>query len=178
LYAWRAQTLDVGRLPPSVQHWLKTIGHARWSLPDAWLGTDGGLERAHSTGFPRRPRIVIGDRLVYYAAGWRVVFAIVEATSEPHVVEHPRWPWRVAVEPLVLVPLLSNAPPVEAIGVAARSMSQQSHIRLGPDHYLRAIEAIASIAAGGSSAWPPPSPSCPFSQGTASPGGGQGRDCA
>ena len=161
-----------------MQHWLKTIGHARWSLPDAWLGTDGGLERAHSTGFPRRPRIVIGDRLVYYAAGWRVVFAIVEATSEPHVVEHPRWPWRVAVEPLVLVPLLSNAPPVEAIGVAARSMSQQSHIRLGPDHYLRAIEAIASIAAGGSSAWPPPSPSCPFSQGAASPGGGQGRDCA
>jgi hypothetical protein len=53
------------------------------------------------------------------------------------------------------VPLLSNAPPVEAIGVTARSMSQQSHIRLGPDHYLRAIEAIASIAAGRLSIEPP-----------------------
>jgi hypothetical protein len=132
-----------------VQHWLKTIGHARWSLPDDWLGTDGGLERVRTTGFPRRPRVLVGDRLVYYAAGWRVVFAIVEATCEPHTVEHPRWPWRVAVEPLLLVPLLSNAPPVEAIGVAARSMSQQSHIRLGPDNYLRAIEAIASIAVEG-----------------------------
>ena len=121
-----------------MQHWLKTIGHARWSLPDDWLGTEGGLERVHTTGFPRRPRIVVGDRLVYYAAGWRVIFAIVETTSEPH-----------AVEPLVVVPLLSNAPPVEAIGVAARSMSQQSHIRLGPDHYLSAIEAITSIAAEG-----------------------------
>ena len=157
---------DVASLHPSVQHWLKTIGHARWSLPDDWLGTDGGLERVRTTGFPRRPRIVVGDRLVYYAAGWRAVFAIVEATSEPHTVEHPRWPWRIVVEPLLLVPLLSNAPPVEAIGVAARSMSQQSHIRLGPDHYRRAIEAIASIAAGG-----------PSSQGAASSSGGPGRGC-
>jgi hypothetical protein len=160
-----------------LQHWLKTIGHARWIMPDHWLGTDGGLERAHSTGFPRRPRIGIGDLLVYYAAGRRVVFAIVEVTSEPHAVEHPRWPWRVAVEPLLLLPLLSNAPPVEALGVAARSMNQQSHIRLRPDHYLRAIEAIASIAAGGFSE-PRPSRSFPFSEGAASPGGGRGRGCA
>jgi hypothetical protein len=44
------------------------------------------------------------------------------------------------------VPVLDAAPPVEAIGVAARSMSQQSHIRLLPDHYDRAVEAIASVA--------------------------------
>jgi hypothetical protein len=35
---------------------------------------------------------------------------------------------------------------VEAIGVAARSMSQQSHIRLLPHHYDRAVAAIASVA--------------------------------
>jgi hypothetical protein len=40
-----------------------------------------------------------------------------------------------------------GSPPVEAIGVAARSMSQQSHIRLLPDHYDRAVTAIASVAA-------------------------------
>jgi hypothetical protein len=126
--------------------WLKGIGHARWSLPDDWLSGDEARERLRSTGFPRRPRIEVGDRLVYYAAGWRVVFAIVEVTSEPYTVDHTRWPWRVAVEPLLAVPLLSNAPPVEAIGVAARSMSQQSHIRLLPDHYERAVETLASIA--------------------------------
>ena len=130
----------------AVQHWLKTIGHARWSLPDDWLSDAAALERLRSTGFPRRPRIVPGDRLVYYAAGWRAVFAIVEATGDPHVVDHPRWPWRIAVEPLLVIPVLSNAPPIEAIGVAARSMSQQSHIRLPPEHYQRAVEAIASIA--------------------------------
>ena len=50
------------------------------------------------------------------------------------------------VEPLVVLPRLCNAPPVEAIGVAARSMSQQSHIRLSAEQYRRAVEAIASVA--------------------------------
>jgi hypothetical protein len=31
--------------------------------------------------------------------------------------------------------------------VAARSMSQQSHIRLRPEHYERAVAALASVAA-------------------------------
>jgi hypothetical protein len=42
------------------------------------------------------------------------------------------------------VPMLSNAPPVEAIGVAPRSMSQQSHIRLEPRHFELALEALAA----------------------------------
>ncbi|HEX8123312.1 MAG TPA: hypothetical protein VF549_18815 [Solirubrobacteraceae bacterium] len=130
-------------------HWLKALGHAKWSLPDAWLDDERGTERLRRTGFPRRPRIEPGDRLVYYASGWKSVFAVVEAV-EPPTDEHPiseRWPWTVAVEPLLVVPLLSNAPPVEALGVPPRSMSQQSHIRLSPEHYARAVEAIASVAA-------------------------------
>jgi hypothetical protein len=53
----------------------------------------------------------------------------------------------VPIETLLLVPALDAAPPVEAIGVAARSMSQQSHIRLHPEHWARAVEALASVAA-------------------------------
>ena len=98
------------------------------------------------TGFPRRPRIVPGDRLVYYASVWRRVFAVVEALEAPEPREHPRGPWTIAVEPLLVVPTLDAAPPVEAIGVAPRSMSQQSHIRIGPEHYERAVDALASIA--------------------------------
>ena len=60
--------------------------------------------------------------------------------------DHPRWPWTVEIETLLLVPVLDAAPPVEAIGVAARSMSQQSHIRITEEHYRRALEAIASVA--------------------------------
>ena len=89
----------------------------------------------------------MGDRLVLYASVWRRVFAVVQVIGTPERREHPGWPWTVATEPLLVVPSLDAAPPVEAIGVAARSMSQQSHIRLRPEHYDLAVEALASIAA-------------------------------
>ena len=100
------------------------------------------------TGFPRRPRMEPGDRLIYYASVWRAVFAAVEVLEPPALTGVPgtdRWPWSVAVEPLVVIPLLDRAPPVEAIGVPARSMSQQSHIRIGPEQYARALEVIVSV---------------------------------
>jgi hypothetical protein len=125
--------------------WLKALGHARRPLPARWL-EDGSLRSLRRTGFPRRPRIAPGDRLVYYASVWQRVFAIVEAVEEPTPIDHPRWPWAVAVEPLLVVADLEAAPPVQAIGVFPRSMSQQSHIRLTPEQYERAVEAQASVA--------------------------------
>lgn len=94
--------------------------------------------------------MVPGDRLVLYASVWRRVFALAEVTGAPSDApvdgrRSARWPWWVPIEPLLVVPLLSNAPPVEAIGVAARSMSQQSHIRLSAEHYARAVEAIGGV---------------------------------
>jgi hypothetical protein len=132
-------------MEPARGHWLKAVGHARAPLAERWFEEHPELLRR--TGFPRRPRIVPGDRLVYYASVWRRVFAVVEALADPEARDHPRWPWTVAVEPLVVVPVLDAAPPVEAIGVAARSMSQQSHIRLRPEHYALAVAALASVAA-------------------------------
>jgi hypothetical protein len=129
-------------------HFLKTLGRSGWSLPDAWL-EDGGSARLRRTAFPRRPRMAPGDRLVYYAAGWKRAIAVVEVVAEPTDADPlwPRWPWSVEVEPLLAVPLVSNAPPVEALGIPPRSMSQQSHIRLTPEHYARAVEALAGVAA-------------------------------
>ncbi|MGZ8633997.1 MAG: hypothetical protein ACXWZZ_09110, partial [Solirubrobacteraceae bacterium] len=80
-------------------HWLKGIGHAGASLPEAWL-LDGRAPVLQRTGFPRRPRMTPGDRLVYYAAGWRKVFAVVEVVGEPtdtvaHTSHPARWPWSV-----------------------------------------------------------------------------------
>jgi hypothetical protein len=90
--------------------------------------------------------MVVGDRLVLYASVWRRVFAVCEVVGEPEPRDHPRWPWTVAIETLLVVPALDAAPPVEAIGVAARSMSQQSHISITAEHYDRAVAAITSIA--------------------------------
>ena len=136
-------------MAPGRAHWLKALGSAEAPLSDAWLEEDGAAARRLTlTGFPRRPRIEPGDRLVYYASVWRRVFAVVEVVGDP-TDEHPvsaRWPWTVAVEPLLVVPRLENAPPVEAIGVPARSMSQQSHIHLRPEQYELAVEVLASVA--------------------------------
>jgi hypothetical protein len=127
-------------------HWLKAIGHAKGPLPGAWLEA-GRLDSLRRTGFPRRPRMEEGDRLVYYASVWRRVFAIVEVVAAPEQTRPgTRWPWTVEVEPLLVIPVLEHAPPIEAIGVPARSMSQQSHIRLSPEHYLRAVDVIGSVA--------------------------------
>jgi hypothetical protein len=88
-----------------------------------------------------------GDRLIYYASVWRAVFAAVEVVAAAEQTRPgTRWPWTVDVEPLLVIPLLDRAPPVEAIGVAARSMSQQSHIRLSGEHFTRAIDVMSSIA--------------------------------
>src|SRR3954453_19784555 len=125
-------------------YWLKAVGHARGPLSERWL--DERPELLHRTGFPRRPRIAAGDRLVLYASVWRRVFAICEAVGGPAGRDPPRWPRTRGVETLLVVPVPAPAPPVEAIGVAARSMSQQSHIRIERGHYERAVEAIASIA--------------------------------
>jgi hypothetical protein len=126
-------------------HWLKAVGHARGPLPARWIeeGRTGVLREG---GFPRRPRVSDDDRLVLYASVWRRVFGVVAAVGEPYQVEHPRWPWRIAVEPMLVVPDLDFAPPVESIGVAARSMSQQSHIRLEALQYRHAVEVLSSIA--------------------------------
>jgi len=129
---------------------LKAHGTGASPLPDRWLQVGSSLVQPGRTAFPRCPRMVPGDRLLLYASGWRCVFGIAEVLGEPSTdvpspADPARWPWSVAVELLIVVPLLSNAPPVEAIGVSPRSMSQQSHIRLEPRHLELALEALAGV---------------------------------
>ncbi len=116
-------------------------------MADHWLAAGSRLLDPGRTAFPRRPRMGTGDRLVLYASGWQRVFGIAEVVSEPTTDEPmaTRWPWSVRVELLLVVPVLANAPPVEAIGVAPRSMSQHSHIRLEERHLERAIEALSGV---------------------------------
>ena len=114
-----------------VDYWLKAIGHARGPLSERWL--DERPELLHRTGFPRRPRIAAGDRLVLYASVWRRVFAICEVIGEPGAARPPALAVDGRDRDAARRAGARRRPPVEAIGVAARSMSQQSHIRILPD---------------------------------------------
>jgi hypothetical protein len=127
---------------------LKAHGTAEKPMTDGWLAAGSWLVSPGRTAFARRPRMAAGDRLVLYASVWQRIFGVAEVLCEP-TREDPmaaRWPWSVQVELLLVVPVLSNAPPLEAIGVAPRSMSQHSHIRLEERHLERAIEALTSVA--------------------------------
>jgi len=127
--------------------WLKPIGHARGKLSADWFQTRPGV--LLRTGFPRRPRVAEGDRFIYYASVWKRIFAAVEVVGDPEqtgTVGVDRWPWTVAVDALLVIPNLEHAPPVEAMGIPARSTSQQSHIRITDEQYARAVDVIASVA--------------------------------
>ena len=126
---------------------LKAHGTGDAPMADHWLAAGSWLVDPGRTAFPRRPRMTSGDRLVLYASVWQRIFGVAEVLSEP-TIEDPmaaRWPWSVRGELLVVVPVLSNAPPVEAIGVAPRSMSQHSHIRLDERHLELALEALSGV---------------------------------
>ena len=98
--------------------------------------------RAHSS--TRRPSVQLGDFALLYAAGWQVVFAVVEVVSHPeNDPSRVRWAWRFAIRPRLALSDLRAAPPVEAAGVLPRSLGRHSYIRLTDEQFdagLRALE--------------------------------------
>jgi hypothetical protein len=129
--------------------WIKVAGSsARPFTRDDWEPLS---ERSL---FPRRPSIRGGDRLIVYAAGSGAVygegriFAVQEVVSDvPEPSGHPRWKWQLVVREVVSVPRLSHAPTLWQIGVAARSLSQHSHISLTEEQGETAEALIRRYAA-------------------------------
>ena len=88
-----------------------------------------------------------GDLAVCYASGWQNIFAVVEVAGDPqNDPARDRWRWRFALRPLLAVPRLSKAPPVEAAGVFPRSLGRHSYIRLTAAQFHAARDAIAAAA--------------------------------
>jgi hypothetical protein len=103
------------------------------------VGVDG--LRAHSSS--RRPAIQKGDLAVCYASGWQTIFAIVDVVADPeNEPGRARWGWRIAIEPLLVLDDLRDAPPVEAAGVMPRSLGRHSYVRLTPEQFELARSAL------------------------------------
>jgi hypothetical protein len=130
-----------------LQHWLLVRGSGDRLLPDR---VDPEQLRAHSS--TRRPSLQRGDLALCYASGWQNIFAVVEITGDPeNDPVRERWAWHVPIRPLVVVPTLSDAPPVEAAGVFPRSLGRHSYVRLTPEQFEAGREAIVTISKHSSS---------------------------
>lgn len=82
-----------------------------------------------------------------YAAVWQAVFGIAEIVGTPeNDPSRTRWSWRFEIRPLVVVPDLHDAPPVEAAGVFPQSLWRHSHIRLTAGQFATAHELIEAAA--------------------------------
>ena len=124
-----------------MQHWLLVRGRGDRPLPARGFT----LERHAST---RRPTVQAGDLAVCYASVWQAVFAVVEIVSEPE--EDPtreRWRWSFRLRPLVALGDLGEAVPSEEVGVFPSSLWRHSYIRLRPEQFDRASDAVRRVAA-------------------------------
>jgi hypothetical protein len=104
---------------------------------------DASALRAHSS--TRRPAVQKGDLAVCYASGWQNVFAVVEVVGDPeNDPGRERWGWRFPLRVLAAVPRITEAPPVEVAGVFPRSLGRHSYIRLTPEQFAAARDAITN----------------------------------
>ncbi len=133
--------------------WLKTLGLGMLRAPDDWANRPHGPRKVkldQAVMFPHRPSVMPGDRLVYYAAGWGVIFAEGEAISVPYedrsYVEAGRtWPWWVNVRLDHRREFIHDGVPLDAISVGRdlrRLMRRRSHIRLTRAEYDAAVRVL------------------------------------
>jgi hypothetical protein len=122
--------------------WLLVRGRGESPL-DPEVQRDG--LQAHSS--TRRPSVQLGDSAILYAAGWKVVFGVVDVVSHPeNDPTRGRWAWRFAIEPRLALTDLREAPPVEAAGVMPSSLGRHSYIRLTEEQFEAACAAIDEAA--------------------------------
>ena len=132
----------------SMPLFIKTIGHAGQPVPVNWMVDEASRCRLSSVVFPKYPRSVVrGSRLIYYAAGRQRFCAVMEVISdEPTDSKHPRWPYELALRPLLAIPADERAPNFADVGFDPVRVRRQSHIRLKPAEYTRIVDAILAAA--------------------------------
>jgi hypothetical protein len=114
--------------------WLKAWGLPNDPLQDDWKNHRGGLLTRRAT-YRRHPSVRPGDRLFYYAVGYRVVFGLYEAVSLPFQAGgDDEWDWHVKVEPIIDIEFLHDGIPLRELSVDDRdlliSIRQKAAIRL------------------------------------------------
>lgn len=127
---------------------IKTFGQAGTPVPANWLSNPEWQDRLGSVVFPKYPRSVSrGSRLIYYAAGKQRFCAVMEVVGdEPTESGLDRWPYELALRPLVVIPADEQAPSLADVGFDPLRVRRQSHIRITEIEYRGIVDAILASA--------------------------------
>jgi hypothetical protein len=138
-----------------VRSWIKSFGYGarEHRLRNDWKNTASGLLLHAATFGPiaRRPSLATGDGIVYYAAGWQLLFAAGTVTSYAYLFEaegETPWPWRVNVQldEEYTHEFIADGVPLDVLNVDGRIfgnlMKRRSHMALRPGEYQAALDAL------------------------------------
>jgi hypothetical protein len=136
--------------------WIKNIGATDDPLEIRWFEQLDPEFRRH-VRFPeiRRPhRMRLGDLMLFhaYVKGQKVgrLCAIVRVSSDEPLRDPrepgDRWPWRLDITPLLVLPLAGRGPTLTDLGLPSGLMARQSHVAIAEDRFLAAVRAIARAA--------------------------------
>jgi len=99
----------------------------------------------------RRPSLGRGDGIVYYAAGWQLLFAAGTVKSYAYFKTddgEADWPWRVNVEldEAYVRDFIHDGVPLDVLNVDGRDlrrlMRRRSHMKLSKEEYEAALDAL------------------------------------
>lgn len=131
--------------------WLKGVGTQEEPLHRDWrVHNDYLLRRIWFSRFPRSIRG--GDLLVYYAAGLRVMPAIVEIVSNDvmdeasgHPVHGQRFRWAMGVRPIITVDV-DRAPALHDTPIASTRVMRLSYLLLSSGEYGAIRDMLIDVA--------------------------------
>ena len=135
-------------------NWIKSWGYgARGSrLRDDWQNESHGLLlNAITFGPNRRPGLGTGDGVLYYAAGWQLLFAAGTVASYSYWFESDgatSWPWRVNVQldEKYTREFIHEGVPLDVLDVNGRSfgnlMKRRSHMTLADAEWQAGLDAL------------------------------------
>lgn len=136
-------------------NWIKSWGEGarERQVRDDWKSEAGGLLVNAVTFGPRerRPSVGTGDGIIYYAAGWQLLFAAGRVTSYAYLFEAEGatpWPWRVNVQldDDRTRQFIHDGVPLDSLNVDGRDfrtlMRRRSHLKLSDAEYRAALDVL------------------------------------
>lgn len=135
----------------AIRYWLKALGSSEEPLPDAWKTRNNGVLVDHAT-FPWKPGMVQkDDKIVYYATGWKLVFAVGTVTTAPYpdAKNANGYDWRVKVVLEIAKEFVHDGALLNALNVPSsrndvrNRIKRRSHVQLSKAEFAAAVAALS-----------------------------------